>query len=135
MPNVNCHGSAAASAISLAGTIHEETFDVPPDPFSEAGTRHLVAQQREAAGIMQVQAELCGKKVGADVLKYMGTTTLIRDMERISAVLEGKDAKINLISGSYGTIVAAYLVNMLPHKVGRVLTWGVADPPLSVEAI
>jgi len=116
--------------MALANTVHEETFDVPTDPFSEAGTRHLVAQQREAAGIMQVQADLCGKHVGADVLKYMGTTTLIKDMERISAVLEGEDAVINLISGSYGTIVAAYLVNTLPNKVGRILTWGVGNPVL-----
>jgi pimeloyl-ACP methyl ester carboxylesterase len=127
-PAVNCYGSALASAATLMNTVHQTTFDVPPDPFSAAGTRHMVAQQREAMAIMQLQADICGKNVGADVLKYMGTTTLIKDMERISAVLEGKDAKINFFGGSYGTCVAEYLLNMLPHKAGRVVAWGVADP-------
>ena len=127
---MNCYGSARAYAIAMAGSVNAETFDVPPDPFSEAGTRHLVTQQREAQGMLQVQADMCGDKMGADVIKYFGTTTIIRDMDRINTILEGKDAKINLLSGSYGTIVAAYLVNMLPHKIGRVLTWGVANPPL-----
>ena len=35
----------------------------------------------------------------------MGTTILIKDMERLSETLEGKDAPINFIGGSYGTIV------------------------------
>ena len=68
--------------------------------------------------------------MGAEVLKYMGTTTLIRDMDHVNTLLEGEGSKINLISGSYGSIVAAYLTNMLPSKVGKVLTWGVVEASL-----
>lgn len=129
-PNVNCHGTLAASRIALAGTTHEETFDVPSSPFTKAGTAHLVSQQKEALALMELQGKLCDEKMGADVLKYMGTKTLILDTERLSAALDGEDALINGFSGSYGTIWTAYLVNMLPHKVGRIVTHGVADPPL-----
>lgn len=134
VPAVNCHGTAEKAVLAKAGTTHESTFEIPPDPFSEAGTTVLVFQQREALGIMQMQGELCEAVQGAEVLKYFGTTTLILDTNRISSVLEGKDALINGWSGSYGTIWTAYLVNMFPEKVGRVATYGVADPPLWANA-
>ncbi len=132
VPAVNCYGSAAKSILALAGTTHESTFDVPPfeEIFTKEGTAHLVAQQREALSLMEMQGSLCNDTMGAEVLKYFGTTTLILDTERISAVLEGPDALINGWSGSYGTIWTSYLVNMLPEKVGRIVTYGVADPPL-----
>ncbi len=105
VPNVQCHSSAAVAAVYKANTVLESTFEVPTDPFSKEGRGSLIEQQKEALGLIQGQAEICGESLGADVLKYMGTTTLIKDMERLSEALEGKDAPINFIGGSYGTIV------------------------------
>nr|GAT45843.1 predicted protein [Mycena chlorophos] len=41
---------------------------------------------------------------------------------------DGKGAKINYWGASYGTIIGAYLVNMLPDRVGRVVIDGMVDP-------
>lgn len=105
VPAVKCHPSAQASALFLANTVLETTFEVPPDPFSPEGKAILVKQQNEALALWQTRAEICGETMGADALKGMGTTTLIKDTETLSAALEGPDALINFHGGSYGTVV------------------------------
>ena len=50
---------------------------------------------------------LCGETLGVDVLTYTGQRRCCGNKERISAVLEGEDAKISSISVIYGTVVAA----------------------------
>nr|GAT49484.1 predicted protein [Mycena chlorophos] len=119
-PNVNCFGSKRAYSEFQANTVFETTFSVPTDPFSEGGKAVLVEQQKQALVLEETQAAVCGRTVGADVLGYMSTTATIYDMEEISRVLEGEDALINFYGGSYGSVVGQYLVNMLPHKAGRV---------------
>ncbi len=105
VPAVKCHATGADAIVYKANTVLESTFEVPPCPQCYEGRAVLVAQQKQALALMQGQAEICDKAMGADVLKYMGTTTLIKDMERLSAALEGEDVPINFIGGSYGTVV------------------------------
>ena len=63
-------------------------------------------------------------------LKYMGTTTIVRDIDFITRTLEGEDALMyvhksrkfchatypdgyrNFVGESYGTILGQYLINM-----------------------
>ncbi|KAG8880549.1 hypothetical protein FRB97_000719 [Tulasnella sp. 331] len=127
-PAVNCYGSANEQKAALLNTVAERTFSITSDPWSKEGRAVLVQQQREALAIWQMQATICNQTMGVDVLKYMGTTTLIKDMEYLKNAIDGLDAPINFHGGSYGTIVADYLVNMLPHRVGKVIAHGVADP-------
>jgi hypothetical protein len=105
VPKVNCYGSFAEQRVALANTVMERTWTVPPDPWSDGGREMLVQQQREALAIFETQASICGEKMGAEVLKYMGTTTLIKDIEYLKNALDGEDALINFHGGSYGTIV------------------------------
>jgi pimeloyl-ACP methyl ester carboxylesterase len=94
-----------------------------PDPILTFQLERFLAQNK-------LQASRCAasRTSNAEMLKHLGTTTLIKDTERINAVLEGPQAMINGIGGSYGTIWAAYLLGMLPGKVGKVVAHGVADP-------
>jgi pimeloyl-ACP methyl ester carboxylesterase len=94
-----------------------------PDPILTFQLERFLAQNK-------LQASRCAasRTSNAEMLKHLGTTTLIKDTERINAVLEGPHAMINGIGGSYGTIWAAYLLGMLPGKVGKVVAHGVADP-------
>ncbi|KAJ7248287.1 TAP-like protein-domain-containing protein [Mycena haematopus] len=124
-PKVNCFGSALKYEMFKTNTVFETTFSVPNDPFSAAGRAVLVEQQKEALALEETQGALCAQTVGADALGYMSTTTTVYDMEEISRVMEGDDALINFWGGSYGTIVGAYLGNMLPHKAGKILIDGV----------
>lgn len=94
-----------------------------PDPILTFQLERFLAQNK-------LQASRCAasRTSNAEMLKHLGTTTLIKDTERINSVLEGPQAMINGIGGSYGTIWAAYLLGMLPGKVGKVVAHGVADP-------
>ncbi|KAJ7621033.1 TAP-like protein-domain-containing protein [Roridomyces roridus] len=126
LPKVNCFGTAANYQRFKANTVFETTFSVPEDPFSPEGRAVLVEQQKEALALEDAQGALCGSTMGAEALGYMSTTTTIYDMEEISRVLVGEDALINFYGGSYGTVVGAYLGNMLPHKAGKIYIDGVA---------
>lgn len=103
--HVDCYGSAAAQRAALGNTVLDQTFEVPDDPGSEAGKAVLVEQQRQVLAQIKMQADLCGRVEGAERLKWMGTTTLVRDMEYLKTALDGEEALINYMGGSYGTIV------------------------------
>lgn len=51
----------------------------------------LVQQQREADALLKTQFEVCKKNMG-DQLRYMGTATVVRDIDFITRKLEGEDA-------------------------------------------
>ncbi|KAK7052459.1 hypothetical protein R3P38DRAFT_2860456 [Favolaschia claudopus] len=124
-PKVNCFGSALKYEMFKTNTVFETTFSVPKDPFSAAGRAVLIEQQKEALALEEAQGALCAETLGAKALGFMSTTTTIYDMEEISKVMEGEDAPLNFYGGSYGTIVGAYLANMLPHKAGKIVIDGV----------
>lgn len=131
LPRVDCHKGRHNSVAFKANTVLEEMMDVPTpldEAFTPAGTASMRLQQAQALGLMDAQARLCEANIGAEVLKHMGTTTLIKDMARLSDVIDGKGALINFHGGSYGTVVASYLGNMLPHRVGKLVAHGVANP-------
>ncbi|KAJ7434499.1 hypothetical protein B0H11DRAFT_2296253 [Mycena galericulata] len=122
-PKVDCFGRAEKYERFKANTVFETTFSVPEDPFSPEGRAVLVEQQKQALALEEVQGAVCEETMGSEALGYMSTTTTIYDMEEISRVLVGEDALINFWGGSYGelgSIVGAYLGNMLPHKAGKI---------------
>ncbi|KAJ7763322.1 hypothetical protein B0H16DRAFT_1368317 [Mycena metata] len=128
-PQVQCFNSSSHFNFFVANTVLQQGFTVASsrnlsNPAIEA---QLVEQAREFMALKKSQAELCAKNMG-DELKYMGTATVVRDMDFITKILDGEDAKINYWGGPYGSILGAYLVNMLPDRVGFVVIDGIADP-------
>jgi hypothetical protein len=89
---------------AIGGSVLLRTFEVPPK-VDEEGMVILLQQQKEALRLMELQAGVCDVEMGGEVLKWMGTTTLIRDMEYLKNVIDGEDALINFHGGSYGTVV------------------------------
>ncbi len=106
-PVVDCYKSPGAQKLALSNTVAERTFTIPAkaDIWTDEGFAVLVEQQREAMALWEMQATICNESMGAEVLKYMGTTTLIKDLEYIKDTFDGKEADINFFGGSYGTIV------------------------------
>ncbi|KAJ7032679.1 hypothetical protein C8F04DRAFT_1040285 [Mycena alexandri] len=128
-PQVQCFNSSSDFNFFVANTVLQQGFTVASstnlsNPAIEA---HLVEQAREFMALKKSQADLCAKNMG-DELKYMGTATVVRDMDFMTKILDGEDAKINYWGASYGSILGAYLVNMLPDRVGFVVIDGIADP-------
>ncbi|KIJ55468.1 hypothetical protein M422DRAFT_24044 [Sphaerobolus stellatus SS14] len=125
-PHTKCF-APGGYALFRQHTVLEHGYEVGKN-LSDPRTRdRLVEQQREADALYQTQFKICNETVGEN-LKYMGTSTVSRDVDFITTTLEGKDALINYYGFSYGTILGAYLVNMFPERVGRVVIDGVADP-------
>ena len=114
-PAVNCYdphhprSARAAQREVLSGTVLDKTFEIPLKPSSEEGRATMVHQQKEALSLMQLQGELCSENMGAETLKWMGTTTLIRDMEHLKNAIDGDEALINFHGGSYGTVVGEFI--------------------------
>ena len=110
-PAVNCYdrlnprNARAAQREVMSGSVLDKTFEVPSDPNSVGGKAVMVHQQKQALAHMQLQGELCAENMGAETLKWMGTTTLIRDMEHLKNAIDGEEAVINFHGGSYGTVV------------------------------
>lgn len=99
------------------------------DPNIEAA---LEMQSRELLALLQTQAQVCTKTMG-DELRYMSSTAVVRDMAFMAEVFDGKGAKMyvqilryqpppqlvltdchdrNLYTGSYGSVLGTYLVQM-----------------------
>ncbi|KAJ7127941.1 hypothetical protein C8R44DRAFT_667310 [Mycena epipterygia] len=128
-PQVRCFNSPTDYDFFVANTVLQQGFTVASsanlsDPALEA---QLVEQSREFLALKKSQAELCAKNMG-DELRYMGTATVVRDMDLMATIFDGEDGKINFWGGSYGSILGAYLVNMLPERAGFVVIDGIADP-------
>lgn len=140
-PKVTCFESQASMDEFYRNTVFELGFTQPPNiTISSSSTEALIAQQRafddivaeqrQALALFETQAKLCTKNMpngGAD-LKYMGTATVVRDIAFMTDVLDGKGAKINYWSGSYGSILGATLFNMMPDRIGRGMIEAIVHP-------
>ena len=78
-------------AVFKRNTVLERSYDVPSNISREEASKILVQQQREADALLKTQFEVCKKNMG-EQLKYMGTSTVVRDIDFITKKLEGEDA-------------------------------------------
>ncbi|KAG9024090.1 hypothetical protein FS842_005530 [Serendipita sp. 407] len=63
-----------------------------------------------------------------DLLKYVGTCAVVRDLVYLVDSVYGQGTDVNFWGISYGTVIAGYLTQMFPDRVGRVILDGVLDP-------
>lgn len=112
-------------------TIIEQGASVKSDLNDPSLRNSLIEQQRQFLALYETQAQLCAANMGEE-LKYMGTATVVKDIDFMTTVFDGEDAMMSVFSdsvllpsftnshhlsrnfwgGSYGTILGAYLVNM-----------------------
>ncbi|KLO10606.1 hypothetical protein SCHPADRAFT_999478 [Schizopora paradoxa] len=129
VPKTQCFPNAIDRQIFQANTVIEQGFTVTSNYSDPIMRDKLIEQHRQFLALYETQAKLCAENMGEE-LKYMGTANVVRDIDFMATVFDGKDANINFLGGSYGTILGAYLVNMFPSRVGRVVIDGVANPVL-----
>ncbi|KAJ4468855.1 hypothetical protein J3R30DRAFT_3554813 [Lentinula aciculospora] len=128
-PATRCFSSQSSSTVLFANTVIEQGITVSSiaDLSSPLLFDELVEQHRQFLAVKEAHAKLCGEMMG-DELRYMGTATVVRDIDFMSKTIEGEDEKINYWGISYGSILGAYLVNMLPHRIGYTVIDGIVDP-------
>ncbi|KAE9396452.1 hypothetical protein BT96DRAFT_996708 [Gymnopus androsaceus JB14] len=128
-PVMRCFSSPLSKDVFFANTVIEQGITVSSisNLSSPLLYDELVEQHRQLLALKETQAELCRKNMG-DELRYMGTATVVRDIDFMSKIIEGEHERINYWGGSYGSILGAYLVNMLPNRIGYAVIDGIADP-------
>ncbi|KAJ3872945.1 hypothetical protein F5051DRAFT_420415 [Lentinula edodes] len=129
MPPTRCFSSQISNTVLFANTVVEQGITVSSisDLSSPLLYDQLVEQHRQFLAVKEAHAHLCGEMMGNE-LKYMGTATVVRDIDFMSRVIDGEDEKINYWGISYGSILGAYLVNMLPHRIGHAVIDGIVNP-------
>lgn len=127
-PKAQCFPTPEEYQLLISNTVLEQGFTIPSSQnASSPETRQmLLDQNREFLVLKESQGLVCEKNMG-DELRYMGTANVVRDMDFMIRVFDGQDAKINYWGASYGSILGAYLVSMLPHRVGYVTIDGIAN--------
>lgn len=90
-PAVRCFPSPLHRQLFTSNTVLEQGFAVSSN-LSDPRTRdQLIEQYKEFLAMKKSQAELCAENMG-DALKYMGTTTVARDIAFMATVFDGPDA-------------------------------------------
>ncbi|TCD60113.1 hypothetical protein EIP91_010701 [Steccherinum ochraceum] len=125
-PKTQCFDRYFPYADFKRNSILERSYDFPSNASLEEIRQLVLPQQREAASLLKTTFAVCKETMG-DELKYMGTSTVVRDIDYMVKKLDGEDALINFYGGSYGSILGQYLVNMLPNRLGRIVIDGIAD--------
>lgn len=68
------------------------------------------AQEPELDRLLYAVGQQCLQR-NVDLLSYVGTAAVVRDIVAMSDAIEGPGKDINYIGFSYGTTIASYLVN------------------------
>ena len=103
----------------------QDLVAVDPDPDTDAEWEHAVAESKEFA-------DNCAKKYG-DLLSYLGTKNVARDMDAIRAALG--EQQLNYIGYSYGTTIGAVYADMFPEHIRSMVLDGGTDLSLSFEDV
>ncbi|KZT30140.1 hypothetical protein NEOLEDRAFT_1054630 [Neolentinus lepideus HHB14362 ss-1] len=102
-------------------------LNVPVNMTVEA-VQYLERQVTMASATVAALSTKCADKTG-DLMAYLGTEAVVHDIDYLSKVIEGKNARINFWGFSYGTIIGQYMIDMLPpERIGKIIIDAVANP-------
>lgn len=92
-PAVRCFPDSVSQQLFIANTVIEQAITVSSiaNLSSEALREQLIDQYRQFLALKKSQADLCKKNMG-DELKYMGTATVVRDIDFMSKIFDGESA-------------------------------------------
>lgn len=103
----------------------QELVAADPDPDTDA-------EWQEAEKVAKDFADGCQQKYG-DILPYLGTKNVARDMDRIREALG--ELQLNYIGYSYGTTIGAVYADMFPTHVRSMVLDGGTDLSLDFEDV
>jgi hypothetical protein len=130
-PRTKCFPDNLSHQLLYENTPFVQTYTVPVTGNLSDPSNHvsLTEQSRQFLAVAEARANLCSENMDVEDLRYMGTATVVRDMELMTRVFDGDGAKMyaqdlcdrgirtqvhfsNYLGGSYGSVLGAYLVNM-----------------------
>jgi hypothetical protein len=95
-PLTKCFPNAEAQELLYANTVFQQAYTVPnlanlSDPLNRPA---LAVQARQLLALKAAQAQLCAENMDVEDLRYMGTATVVRDMDFMTRAFDGADAKM-----------------------------------------
>ena len=80
----------------IRNTVLDRSYDIASNLSLSDARKQLAAAYAESEALSQAQFKVCEQTMG-DAIRYMGTSTVVRDIDFITRYLAGEDA---LMSGS-----------------------------------
>lgn len=129
-PGVNCFETSQDMVRLYTNTVFEQGYTLPNmnDIDDPANFPALVELERQHITVFRAISEACKSNMKTDDLRFMGTTSVARDVDFMARVLDGEDGKINFYGYSYGTVLGQFILNMFPDRIGSFTLDGVVDP-------
>ena len=66
-------------------------YDSSTNYTDERNRYHLIESQRDANGLFKAQFAICSQTMG-ETIRYMGTSSVVRDIDYVTTLLDGEDA-------------------------------------------
>ena len=88
---MKCFPTHEARTAFIANTVLDRSYEVGPDLTGPENQFRLVETQRDAIGLYKTQFAICGQTMG-ELIGYMGTTLVARDIDFITTLLDGEKA-------------------------------------------
>ncbi|KAF9793484.1 hypothetical protein BJ322DRAFT_132608 [Thelephora terrestris] len=101
--------------------------------FDERDLKELYSQVETTQSKYKDFGERCVNSSSGPYLKYIGTSSTVRDLVSLGDAIVGKGEPIDFWGVSYGTVVGFNFLNMFPKRAGHVILDGVIDPDLWVS--
>lgn len=98
-------------------------YDLASNMSLKEARKFLIAQHKEAEALYKTQFDVCAKTMG-DKLRYMGTSTVVRDIDYITTQLEGPDALMSVQLFR----LASLAILISSQQLLRILLWHDSRP-------
>ncbi|KAF9782870.1 hypothetical protein BJ322DRAFT_180338 [Thelephora terrestris] len=127
--SVPCFGSFEEEVFFWQGTpLAGINATVASNFTDEEEVKSFYATLKHTEERMSMYSKRCKWGPGGPYLKYIGTSSTVRDLVALGDKIVGPGEPINYWGFSYGTVLGFQFVNMFPDRVGRVIIDGVVDP-------
>ncbi|KAG8780060.1 hypothetical protein FRC12_023502 [Ceratobasidium sp. 428] len=126
-PRADCFQTGTEENAFWQGTIPRAGLEARGNFTDPGDLAAFNAQVPEVDVLLKQLGERC-LKFSPNTYQYVGSVAVVRDLLAMNDYLEGPNKTVNFWGLSYGTLLGAYLVNMFPDRVGRVVLDGVLDP-------
>ena len=122
-------GVERSSPVRCTSTSSPHSTGTAVGPLSDPVPQTLAAQQALLAAD-RAYGQAC-QNVSGDLLPFVGTVDVARDLDRIRAALG--DTQLSFLGHSYGTLLGAIYADMFPTHVRAMVLDGPIDPALSLD--
>ncbi|KAF9785048.1 hypothetical protein BJ322DRAFT_1108516 [Thelephora terrestris] len=125
---VTCFNSSEEDANFWYHTVVSYINETISGRFDQQDLEELYSQVDSTKEKFKAFTAGCQNGPVGPYLKYIGTSSTVRDLVSLGDAIVGKGEPIDYWGISYGTVLGFNFVNMFPERVGHVILDGVVDP-------